>query len=333
MAEKKGTKKEKDKQSPKKDNAPAKANSTTAVGPAGKIQTVRTLLEQSHGAMIAALPKHIKPDKMARVAMTALRTNPKLMEADPMSFLAAVMQLCQVGLIPDGFLGEAYLVPYRKDVNAQIGFRGFIELMKRTGDVQDVIPRVVYDKEPFTYEEGIDVILKHTPKSPSERGKEIVGVYNKIVFKSGYTSCHFMWKEEIDAIRKHTKFDGETSVWNLHYEAMAKKTVIRQHVKYQSLSPELQKSTILDEYGEQGLSTREVFSDEEAIEVANKSVAEKTNEKTDALVEQIENGETVATEPEKSEPAEPEEKEEFTKEEKEAIEKRDQELFEKDKGA
>ncbi|NKV63713.1 hypothetical protein GS924_06770 [Rhodococcus hoagii] len=52
-----------------------------------------------------ALPKHMDPDRMARIALTVLRQTPKLNECKPESFLGALMTAAQVGLEP-GPLGE-----------------------------------------------------------------------------------------------------------------------------------------------------------------------------------------------------------------------------------
>ena len=50
------------------------------------------MLEQFKGEIARALPKHINPDRMARIALTAFRMTPKLGECDPRSVFAAVIQ-------------------------------------------------------------------------------------------------------------------------------------------------------------------------------------------------------------------------------------------------
>ena len=56
------------------------------------------MLEQFKGEIARALPKHINPDRMARIALTAFRMTPKLGECDPRSVFAAVIQSSQMGL-------------------------------------------------------------------------------------------------------------------------------------------------------------------------------------------------------------------------------------------
>jgi recombination protein RecT len=49
------------------------------------------MLDQFKGEIARALPKHINPDRMARIALTAFRMTPKLGECDPRSVFAAVI--------------------------------------------------------------------------------------------------------------------------------------------------------------------------------------------------------------------------------------------------
>ena len=79
-----------------------------------------------------ALPKHITPDRMARVCMTMIRQVPLLMKCDPMSLIGSIVKLSQLGLEPDNGLGHAYLIPFKNNkkntVECQliIGYRGMI---------------------------------------------------------------------------------------------------------------------------------------------------------------------------------------------------------------
>jgi recombination protein RecT len=56
------------------------------------------MLEQFKGEIARALPKHLSPDRMVRIALTAFRMNPKLAQTDPRSVFAAVIQSSQLGL-------------------------------------------------------------------------------------------------------------------------------------------------------------------------------------------------------------------------------------------
>lgn len=106
-----------------------------------KTATIRGLLEKSRKQLEMAIPKHMTVDRLLRVAMTSIQRTPKLLDCTPQSLLACVMTCAQLGLEPDQFLGQAYLVPF-KDTEKNItvctlipGYRGYIALARRSGEV------------------------------------------------------------------------------------------------------------------------------------------------------------------------------------------------------
>ncbi len=227
---------------------------------------VRDLLEKSKSEIAKALPKSITPERIARIALTTLRKNPALLDCDPSSFLGAVMQASQLGFELDDNLGYVYLVPFynkktgKKEIQLFIGYRGLIELARRSGKLRNISARIVYENEPFLIEYGLMETLKHTPLPPSERGKNIRGVYVVAFMNDNSSVFDFMWAEEIEEVKKLSKSgDSKTSPWATHEEEMMKKTVIRKLMKYLSLSPEVTKATVIDEYGEAGINTKDMF--------------------------------------------------------------------------
>ena len=227
---------------------------------------VRDLLEKSKNEIAKALPKSITPERVARIALTTLRKNPGLLECDPNSFLGAVMQASQLGFELDDNLGLAYLVPFfnnkarRKEVQLIIGYRGLIELARRSGKLRNISARMVYENEPFSIEYGLMEDIKHTPLPPSKRGSNIKGVYAVATMNDNSKIFDFLWAEELDEVKKSSKAgDSKTSPWATHEEEMMKKTVIRRMMKYLSLSPEITKATVIDECGESGINTKDMF--------------------------------------------------------------------------
>ena len=134
--------------------AVAKQNETQASTLGKMIDAMRPEVER-------ALPKHMDPDRMCRIAITLLRRQKGLAECEPMSFLGALMTCAQLGLEP-GPLGHAWIIP-RKNVDTkvveahfQLGYKGAIELARRSGQLAKITARTVYqgeiDKDPFTVE-------------------------------------------------------------------------------------------------------------------------------------------------------------------------------------
>lgn len=223
-----------------------------------KALALRKLLTDCKIDIARALPKHVSPDRMLRIALTSARKNPELLECSPESFLGAVIQSAQLGLEPDTSMGHAYLIPFRnnrsghKEVNFMPGYRGLMDLVYRAPDHPVLMPSAVYQGDEFEYEKGLHPKLIHVPK-PHEPNTKLTHVYCVASFKDGRKEFMVMGRAEIEAIRVRSKASG-FSPWKTDYEAMAMKTVIRRMVKYLPMSAELQTAVGLDEKAELGFS-------------------------------------------------------------------------------
>lgn len=219
-------------------------------------QSLNALLKRMGPEIQRALPKHLDADRIARIAMTAVRTTPKLLDCDQMSFIAAIMQSAQLGVEPNTGLGQAYLIPYGKQVQFQLGYKGLIDLAVRSGQYKAIYAHEVYADDEFDYSYGLIKDLTHKPAAiPSG---EPVGYYAVYHLKNGGYDFVYWTKERID--QHALKFSqavqkGWTSPWKTNFDAMAKKTVLKEVLKYAPKSIELQKvveadSTIKTEINE-----------------------------------------------------------------------------------
>lgn len=247
------------------------------VGNGNPFGTVASYLEKIKPQLERALPRtNVSVDRFTRIALTSIRSNPMLLNADIHSLLGAVMQSAQLGLEPN-LLGSCYLVPYKDrkkgitTVNFQIGYKGLIDLVTRTGEVLSIKANAVHENDLFHYEFGVNEDLKHIP-AQKDRG-EITHFYAYAKMKSGIVIFEVMSIEEINAIRdKHsTSFNYQkgASIWAQHYEAMAKKTVIKQLVKYMPISVDTQSKLANDEttrFGIENEPQRVIYEVEEVEE-------------------------------------------------------------------
>jgi len=311
---------------------PAKAapqHQTALVKRQEQVKTVRNLLEKSKDQIALALPKHLTPERLMRIAMTTIQKNPKLLEADPRSLIGAIIQCAQLGLEPDSVLGHAYLVPFwnsqlgRFDVTFIPGYKGLIALAKRGGEASHIHAVNVYEGEYFRYEEGLAQTVEHKPLPPSKRTGGKIGTYAVVKFTGSQDSlAAWMWAEETELIRDRAlltrRIDPRKDPrekwgpWGTDEDEMFKKTAIRRLSKVLSLSPEFQKAAALDELAEAGLPQnldQEVFLGPEGIVSAEmEAIAGKTAEKAEDLKAKIaaKNAEkAVATDPGEPAAAEP----------------------------
>jgi len=223
-----------------------------------KLEKTKSIISvlQSEGfkkQITSALPTHLKADRMLRVALTELRKNPKLMACDQVSLLSSIVQCSQLGLEPGSALGHAYLIPYGRECQIQFGYKGLTELALRSGKVVSITPRAVYANDTFCLEYGLEESLVHKPKIDGDRG-EPIGYYAVAIFKTGKKQFEYMSVDEINLIRdKCSIAKYKDAPWIKYYDAMAKKTVIKQLLKYLPVSVELQTAINLDEEADAGI--------------------------------------------------------------------------------
>ncbi len=217
-------------------------------------KSVMGLLEQMKGEIARCLPKHLTTERMTRIALTELRKNPKLQECEPMSFIAAIMQASQLGLEP-GVLGSCYLIPFNNHKKGIVectfmpGYRGFLDLARRSGQIVSLVARAVYANDEFHYEFGLKENLIHKP-AMDEPG-ELIAVYAVALLKGEGHQFDVMSRKQVDVI-KNSSQGKNGDPWNKYYEEMAKKTVLRKLFKWLPCSVEMQKVVSLDEQQEQG---------------------------------------------------------------------------------
>lgn len=225
---------------------------------------VRAILERMKPQIAAALPRHITPDRMLRVALTAVNSTPALLKCDQTSLLSCVMQCAQLGLEPGGVLGHAYLLPYGDRCQLIVGYKGLLDLARRSGQVLTISANNVYAKEQFTRTEGVERSLIHVPLPPSQRG-EYLGTYAVAKLRDGSFHFEWLWAEEIDAIRKRSRASNN-GPWVTDTDEMRRKTAVRRLVKYLPISVELARAAALDEAHEMGLPTADMDVTEFQIE-------------------------------------------------------------------
>ncbi len=233
------------------------------VSPANEL---RGTLDRMMPQMKMALPKHLTPERLVRVVMTSVQNNPKLLDCDRNSFLSAVMTCAQLGLEPDGVLGQAYLIPFK--VQGQMrcqfipGYKGLLALARNSGDVSSIQAQAVHANDDFVYRFGLNEALDHTPAA-GERG-EITHFYAIAKFKDGGYHWDVMSRAEIEAIRdasqgysaakRFAKNGVINSPWVSHFAEMGKKTMIRRIAKY--LPMDVQKAAFIADSYDRGVASQ-----------------------------------------------------------------------------
>lgn len=223
-----------------------KASGATTVKQASPNAGMKQLMTKMAKEIESALPSMVSSERFQRVALTAFSNNEKLQACEPMSFIAAMMESAQLGLEPNTPLGQAYLIPYGNKVQFQIGYKGLLELAQRSGKIKTLYAHEVRENDEFDIDYGLEQKLVHKPLLKGNRG-ETIGYYAVYHLDTGGHSFVFMTKDEIlEHAQKFSK-TFKFGPWQTDFDAMAKKTVIKQLLKYAPLSIEMQRAVTSDE--------------------------------------------------------------------------------------
>ncbi|WP_298579396.1 recombinase RecT [uncultured Olegusella sp.] len=217
---------------------------------------IRRLLANNWDKISAVMPKHMSSERLFQLAVSSINQTPKLAECDAMSLCSCVMKCSALGLEPsavDG-LGMAYVLPYRNHGKMQaqfiLGYKGIIELCRRSGQLKSIHAQAVYEGDEYTHweDEGGQHFKFVANKDAEHTESKLTDVYMCAQLMGGGFVFETMTKKEVDAIRKRSKAASSGfSPWSTDYEAMALKTVIRHAAKYLPVSVEAKTAVAEDE--------------------------------------------------------------------------------------
>ena len=232
-------------------NSLTSGNTGTMVKKENKSKTIFDVIQAGAKQFATALPKHVNSERFVRIAITTIRQNPKLAKCSQESLLGALMVSAQLGLEP-GTLGQCYLIPFENkkagtvECQFQIGYKGLIELLRRSGQLSDIYSYTVYENDDFNIEYGLSRTLTHKPNF-DERG-EIKGFYAVAILKDGAKAFEYMTKNEVvKHEEKYRKGSYKNDVWNKNFEEMSQKTVVKKLLKWLPVSVEFLEMAAKDE--------------------------------------------------------------------------------------
>ncbi len=248
------------------------------------------------------LPEKIETDPWIELALVHIRTDEKVMNCTPMSIMGALMNIASMGLRLEGALGQAYLEAYavkkwnsqtreneitHYEAQAQVGYRGLIDIVYRDPEILDVEVFMVYANDIMEHQRGSKPFINHSwdhRSGKKSRGK-IAALVTGLRYKNGYYSFEIYPFEDIiehrnkvllqkgirveeneggDEIFIGKKYGnkGEYAInpmttmnpWIKYELPMFKKTGIRWSAKYWNLSPDVQRAAQLSALEDAGVS-------------------------------------------------------------------------------
>lgn len=200
-----------------------------------------------------ALPANITADRFSRIVLTELRMNPKLAYCTPQSFLGSIMRAASLGIEIGTGLGQGYLVPFKNkgvdECTFILGYKGMIDLARRSGQMQSITARLVHANDFFECEFGLNEKLIHRPVFDDAGPMRFVYAVAKL--SGDGHAFDIMSASDVDKIRATSKASS-SGPWVTFPDEMAKKTIIRRLFKYLPVSIQAQQAAALDEAADLG---------------------------------------------------------------------------------
>ena len=174
--------------------------------------------------------------------VSAVQTNPDLQKCTHVSLLSAALLGHSLKLPQSPQLSYFYLVPFNNtkkqatEAQFQLGYRGYIQLAIRSGQYKKLVVSEVKEGELINY----DPITEELEfKAISDGGRDklpTIGYYAKLELINGFVKELFWSKEKMElhaetysqSYKSDKKKGYNMSFWSKDFDAMAKKTMLRQ---------------------------------------------------------------------------------------------------------
>jgi recombination protein RecT len=173
-------------------------------------------------------------------------SNQMLQNADPASIFNAACVAATLDLPINNSLGFAYIIPFGKSAQFQLGYKGFIQLAQRSGQFQTISAAPLYagqlvEQDPlrgFRFDFSV------------EKKGEPIGYAAFFKLLNGFEKTLFMTSAELKqhGLKFSQTYKKGFGLWKDDFENMALKTVLKLLLsKFAPLSVEMQTATIVDQ--------------------------------------------------------------------------------------
>lgn len=185
------------------------------------------------------LPKDYSPENALKSAYLVLSESltsdkrPVLEACTKESVANALLKMIVQGL--SVVKNQCYFIPYGNKLTFMRSYLGSIALAKRIGNVDRVVPVVVYEGDEFEFEVDIETgfkhVLKHGQKLQNIDNSKILGAYAVIHYINGEKNTEIMTMQEVQASWNQGQMKGKSGAHTNFTQEMVKKTVIARACK------------------------------------------------------------------------------------------------------
>lgn len=251
--------------------------------------TVKGLMENpSIKKRFEGVLKEKAPQYMSSI-VNLVNSDTNLQKCDGMSVIASCMVAATMDLPVDKNLGYAWVVPYGSRAQFQMGYKGYIQLALRTGQYKAINVVEIREGELVSWNPLTEEIEVDFSKRESDA---VIGYAGYFKLINGFEKTVFWTKEEVNnhANKFSKTINSKNSVWKSNFDAMAKKTVLRNLLsKWGILSIEMQKAYTADE----NLVNKEFMDDVENVQANIEDIQEENDGVVDVDYTVDSNGEIL----------------------------------------
>ncbi|MEV8639405.1 recombinase RecT [Streptosporangium sp. NPDC051023] len=220
----------------KDDNGSSKALAT-------RLAKVKDLLESMTPEIAKALPGHVTPDRMARIALTQCRATPELLTCSAESLVGAVLTCAQLGMEP-GPTQEAFLIPRGGQVTFQLGYKGMAKLFWQHPLAAYLHTATIRTGDEFDYDLGTSPYLLHKPNK-KDRGEPEGHWYAVFKLINGGFGFAVLDKPAVERRRRKSQAPNGFG-WTSNYDEMAEKSALRDMFDTMPKSAEMSRALAWD---------------------------------------------------------------------------------------
>lgn len=181
--------------------------------------------------------------------LSLVNQNQDLSKADPMTILTAALEASTLNLPINKDLGYAWIIAYGQNAQLQIGWKGFVQLALRTGEYKTINVTEVKEGEFKSIDRlSGESVFEWIDDELVRVNKKTIGYVAYFELLNGFRKSLYMTKEQVNTHGERFSKTFGTGVWKKDYDAMAKKTVLKNLLnKFGPKSTELVRAIEVDQ--------------------------------------------------------------------------------------
>jgi len=193
-----------------------------------KKMNMKELVKQDNVQTMLKSTLQDKASQFATSLVSIVNSNQSLKNVDQMSVINSAMVAATLNLPINQNLGYMWLVPYKGQAQAQMGYKGYIQLAMRTGQYKALNAVAVCEGELGSWNALTEEVEYNPEKKKSDK---VIGYIGYFRLLNGFEKTVYWTKDQIESHRmqfsKMSSGKKPSGVWQSNYDAMAMKTVLK----------------------------------------------------------------------------------------------------------